>query len=412
MKHSVAITGVGVVSPLGLNHEIFFDALMSKTSGLKLLDPQLSNGVPTIAGIVDFDPNTWISKPQLSGIDRVSQFAIAAAEMAVADAKPKTSDFEKAGCYFGCGMGGANSLEQAYAAHFSEHPRFSPLTVIASMTNAPAAHLAMRFGIHGPVLTYSVACASSSVAIGEAFRAISSGALTHALVGGAESILVSGVIRAWQFMRTLAQVDISSPETSCRPFALDRSGLVLSEGAAVLYLERTDLAKARGAKIYAEIIGYGLSCDANHIAKPDSSGQVRALRSALQDAHLQPHEIGYINAHGTATKVGDSVECASLNEVWGADMSQTKVSSTKSMHGHLLGASGALESVICAMSLYKGQMPPNAFCKKQDSECKVSLVLEKSEPDFNLKIALNNSFAFGGTNAVLAFRRVSDREIN
>lgn len=405
MRHSVSITGIGVVSPLGLSHQSLFSKLMKGQSGIRLLDVKASNAVATVGGVVDFDASPWFTKMQLSGVDRVSQFAIAAAEMAVADSEIAKTEFTEAGCYLGCGMGGANSLDQSYAAHFSERPRLSPLTVVATMTNAPAAHTAMRFGIRGPVLTYSIACASSTVAIGEAYRAIACGSIHKALAGGAESLLVSGVIRAWQSMKTLAKADMDHPESSCRPFSSDRSGLVLAEGAAVLILERTDLARARGARIYAEIVGYGLSCDATHLAIPDRSGQVLALRSALREANLSPSEVGYVNAHGTATKAGDIVECASLQEVWQENLKTLKVSSTKSMHGHLLGAAGALESAISILSLHHRQIPPSAFCKTQDSECNIPLVLDTGIEAPDLNVVINNSFAFGGTNAVLAFRR-------
>ena len=405
MKHSVSVTGIGVVSPLGLNSQTLFSALMNGQSGLRLLSAEDSNSITTVAGTIDFDSSPWFTQTQLSGVDRVSQFAVAAAEMAVSDSFVQREDLAAAGCYMGCGMGGAVSLEYAYAKHFSENPRLSPLTVVSTMTNAAAANVSIRFGIRGPVLTYSIACASSSVAIGEAYRAIASGSIDRALAGGAESLLVSGVIRAWQSMRTLARVDVEKPETSCRPFSNDRSGLVLAEGSAVLVLERTELAKARGARIYAEIVGYGLSCDANHLAKPDQVGQVLALRSALREANLSPTDIGYVNAHGTATKIGDLVESASLHEVWQQDLKLVKVSSTKSMHGHMLGAAGALESAITILSLYHRQIPPNAFCQLQDPECNLPLVVGSGIEAPNLTAALNNSFAFGGTNAVLAFSR-------
>lgn len=408
MKHAVAITGIGLLSPLGNDHDQVFDALMAGRSGIRLLPDDQSNGVATAAGVVEFDPSLWFSKLQLSGVDRVSQFAVAAATMARRDASfAEDAVLANPGVYMGCGMGGAATLEQAYASHFSARPRLSPLSVVGFMSNAPAAHIAMRMGVTGPVMTYSVACASSAIAIGEAYRAITYGEIDTALAGGTESLLLPGIIRAWQAMQTLATVDQADPASACKPFSSNRSGLVLAEGAAVLMLERADHARARGARIYAEIAGYGMSCDASHIAKPDSTGQQKALGVALAQGGLQASDIGYINTHGTATRVGDVVECDAIRQVWGDALADVKVGSTKSMHGHLLGAAGALEAAITAISLYRREIPPTAHCDQPDPECNVPLVHGKGIAAPDLNAAVSNSFAFGGTNAVLAFKRAN-----
>jgi 3-oxoacyl-[acyl-carrier-protein] synthase II len=407
MKHAVVVTGIGIVSPLGSDTATVWQSLMDGRSGLRRLDAEQGFDQPLVAGAVDFDPAPWFSKLQLSGVDRVSQFAVAAADMARTQAGLPADAFADAGVYIGCGMGGAAALETAYAAHFSPKPRVSPLSVVASMTNAPAAHIAMRLGVHGPVMSYSVACASSAIAIGEAFRAIARGDLDLAVAGGSEALLIPGVVRAWQAMQTLATPDAEQPETSCRPFSSDRSGLALAEGAAMLVLERADQAHARGATIYAEISGFGISCDATHLTKPDAAGQVRALRSAMREAGLGPTEIGYCNTHGTATKVGDVVECDALRQVWGDGIDQLQVSSTKSMHGHLLGAAGALEAAITALTIHHRELPPTAHCKQPDPECAIPLVRDKGVPAPGLQAAVSNSFAFGGTNAVLVFQRAS-----
>lgn len=405
MKHSVVCTGLGIVSSLGKNTDDVFTKIFDGRSGIRLLSSAESNGQPTVAGVVDFDPSPWFTKFQLSGVDRVSQLAVAATQIAMDDSNLKVSSPTKLGCYFGTGMGGAGSLEVAYASHFSSNPRLSPLSVVSSMTNAANAQVGMRFDAQGPVMNYSIACASSAAAIGEAYLAIQTGRIDYAIVGGAESLLVPGVIRAWQAMRTLATPDTELPESSCRPFSMDRSGLVLGEGAAALILERSDLAINRNAKIYANILGYGISCDASHIAKPNSRGQIQAIQMALESAGLQPQDIGYINTHGTATKVGDTVECESIQHVWQGNMNHLKMSSTKSAHGHLLGAAGALEAAITILSLVKQKIPPTAFCPSPDPEINVPHVIGKGIEAPNLKYALSNSFAFGGTNVVLAFGR-------
>ncbi|GAB3267395.1 beta-ketoacyl-[acyl-carrier-protein] synthase family protein [Chitinimonas naiadis] len=403
MKHAVAITGIGLISPLGNDPGQAFEWLLAGQSGIRLLPPALDNGVATAAGLCDFIPDPWFNKLQLSGVDRVSQLAVAASDLALQDAGLAGSQLADASVYLGCGMGGAQALESAYTGHFSARPRVSPLSVVASMTNAPAAHIAMRYSIHGKVMSYAMACASSAAAIGEACRAIQYGDTEIAIAGGAEALLVPGVIRAWQSMQTLATPDIEQAHTACKPFSSTRSGLVLGEGAAVLILERLDLAQARGATIYAQLSGYGMSCDASHLTRPDPNGQVRALQAALLDAGLQAADVGYCNAHGTATQVGDPAECAALRQVWGNDLGRLKVSSTKSMHGHLLGAAGALEAAITVLALHHGQLPPTAHCDEPDPACNVPLIRDHGIAAPTLQAAISNSFAFGGSNVVLAF---------
>ena len=407
MSRAVVVTGIGVVSPLGNDLQVFFDALMQGRSGLRKMGTESGFDQPVVAGVADFDPAPWFSKLQLSGVDSVSQFAVAAATMARSDAALDGTALDDAAVYFGTGMGGAFALEHAFAAHFSERPRVSPLTVVASMNNAAAGHIAMRFGVHGAVFTYSVACASSAIAIGEAYRAVQRGDVDIAIAGGAEALLTPGVVRAWQAMQTLASTEGEHPEAACRPFSTDRSGLALAEGAAVLILESEAHARARGARVYAELAGYGVSCDATHITKPDAAGQVRAMRAALRSANLAPTDIGYCNAHGTATKVGDVVECEALNMVWGDAIDQLTVGSTKSMHGHMLGGAGAIEAAITALAIHHKALPPTANCTEQDAACAVRIVRDKGIAAPELKAAISNSFAFGGSNAALIFKRAA-----
>lgn len=400
-EDSVAITGLGVISPHGDDPGTMFDALMAGTSGLRRWQEAAE---PVAAGTVQFEPARWFNKMQMLGLDRVSQLAVAAAEMARSDAGIQEVDPVRVGVFVGCGMGGAISIETAFRSHATSG-RVPPLSIPAGMGNAPAAHIAMRGGFKGPVLSYCVACASSAVAIAEAGKSIRAGEIDVAFAGGTEAMLLPAIVRAWQALQTLATPDPERIETSCRPFALDRSGFVLAEGAAFLVLESAERAERRSARVYADLAGSGMSCDATHLTKPDSAGQARAISGALSSAHLQPADVGYCNAHGTATPAGDVVECDALRSVWGDDIAGLRVSSTKSMHGHLLGGAGALEAVITVLALHRGQIPPTAFCTRPDPKCAVPLVREQGEAAPELRAAISNSFAFGGTNVVLAFQR-------
>ena len=397
----VWVTGIGLVSPHGDDANLAFAALMRGESAVRQVFPDLPK--PVAAATVAFDESRWFTKLQLAGVDRVSQLAVAAADLAVKDAA-LGSDIapERIGVFVGCGMGGAAALEAAYR---SASGRVPPLTIPAFMPNAPAAHVAMRHRAQGPVLTYSVACASSGVAIAEAAKAVQRDEVDVAIVGGSEALIVPGVILAWQAMQTLAGFAPGEAATACRPFAADRSGFVLGEGAAFMVLESAERAARRGAGAYAVLAGWGVSCDAAHLSKPDAAGQARALRSALRTAGLTPAEVGYCNAHGTATKTGDVVESEALNAVWGDAIDQLRVSSTKALHGHLLGAAGALEAVITVLALHHRQLPPNAHCHAADAACPLNLVLTPGEAAPGLQAAISSSFAFGGTNAALVFKR-------
>lgn len=399
----VVISGLGLVSPHGDDPAVVFDALLRGHSAVALWNRD--GTAPAAVASVDFSPVRWFNKLQLVGVDRVSQMAVAAAELAKADACwPAGLDGERIGVFIGSGMGGASALEDGYeAARLGK--RVSPLTVVATMTNAPAAHIAIRAGAQGPAYTYSVACASSAVAIAEAAKAIAAGEIDIAIAGGAEALLVPGVVRAWQALQTLATPDATDPSQSCRPFDTNRTGFALGEGAAMLVLESREHALARQAPVRARFAGSGVSCDAVHMTKPDARGQVRALRNALRSSGLAARDIGYCNAHGTATRVGDGVECEALRQVWGDDIDALRVSSTKSMHGHLLGAAGALEALITVMSLQRRQAPPTATCTTPDEACNVPLILGAAQSLPSLQAAISSSFAFGGTNVVLAFTR-------
>ncbi len=397
----VAVTGLGVVAPHGDDAAAVFAALLRGRSALQPVFPELPK--PAVAATVAFDETRWFTKLQLAGVDRVSQFAVAAADLAMRDAGAVGDvDPERLGVFSGCGMGGAIALEAAYTGG----GRVPPLTVPAFMPNAPAAHIAMRQQALGPVLTYSVACASSAIAIAEAARAVQHGEVDVAIAGGSEALIAPGVVRAWQAMQTLAGFEPGREAQAVRPFATDRSGFALGEGAAFLILESADRAHRRGARSYATQAGWGQGCDATHLTKPDVAGQARTLRAALRHAGLRPRDVGYCNAHGTATRIGDVVERDALAQVWGDALDDLRVSSTKALHGHLLGAAGALEAVVTVLALHRRELPPNAHCNRIDPACQLNLVVP-GEPAAapQLEAAISSSFAFGGTNAVLLFRR-------
>ncbi|HZV53893.1 MAG TPA: beta-ketoacyl-[acyl-carrier-protein] synthase family protein [Rhodocyclaceae bacterium] len=401
----IAVTGIGVISPHGDDHEAMFAALMRGESAIHELAGDSPNARPAPVATAAFDPAPWFTPLQLAGVDRVSQLAVAAAQKALTDANAENAcDARRIGVYVGCGMGGCAAVETAYVFGL-RNGRVPPLSVPASMPNAPAAHVAMRVKATGPVLTYSVACASSAVAIGEAAKAIRCGEVDMAIAGGSEAPIAPGSIRAWQAMQTLALFEPGNAASSCRPFAIERTGFALGEGAAFLILESSAHARARGARRYAELSGYGLSCDATHLTKPDATGQQAAIRNALAQAGLQPQDIGYCNAHGTATRIGDVVESEALGALWGKDIDRLRVSSTKSMHGHLIGAAGALEAAITVLALHRSQLPPNANCDNADPACRLNLVRNAGESAPGLGAAISSSFAFGGSNAVLVFQR-------
>lgn len=399
----VVISGLGLVSPHGDDLGVAFDAMLRGQSAIALWGRE--DLPPAAIASVAFSPERWFTKLQLVGVDRVSQLAVAAAESARADARwPEHLNPERIGIFIGSGMGGAAAVEDGYEATRVGR-RISPLSVVAAMTNAPAAHIAIRAKAQGPVYTYSVACASSAVAIAEAAKAIAAGEIDIAIAGGTEALLVPGVVRAWQALQTLATPDPADPSLSCRPFDTHRSGFALGEGAAMLVLESRQHARARQAPVRVRFAGSGVSCDAQHMTKPQAQGQVRALRNALRASGLAPRDIGYCNAHGTATRVGDVVECEALRTVWGDDLDALRVSSTKSMHGHLLGAAGALEAVITVLALEQRCAPATPSCLDPDAACDIPLIRGTAASLPTLQAAISNSFAFGGTNVVLAFTR-------
>jgi 3-oxoacyl-[acyl-carrier-protein] synthase II len=302
-------------------------------------------------------------------------------------------------------MGGAATTDDGYATLYEGSGRIKPFTVLTAMNNAPAAWIGSDNGLTGPNLTFSTACSSSAVAIGEAWLRIRSGATPLALAGGAEAPLTLGTLKAWEALKTLATEDAADPAASCKPFARNRTGLVLGEGAAVVVLEEWQHARRRGAPIFGELVGYGLSTDSAHITRPTVEGQARALEHALVSARVSAEQIGYVNAHGTGTAANDGVETAAIRRVFGAHADHVAVSSTKSMHGHLLGAAGAVELVATLLSLRSGTLPPTLNLREPDPECDLDYVPNVAREGQDIELALTSSFAFGGTNAVLVVRR-------
>ena len=303
-------------------------------------------------------------------------------------------------------MGGAATTDDGYNTLYRESSdRIKPYTVLMAMNNAAASWIGIEHGLSGPNLTFSTACSSSAVAIGEAWLRIRSGATQLMLAGGAEAPLTLGTLKAWEALRTLANEDPVDPSASCKPFSKDRTGLVLGEGAAVLVLEEWEHAMRRGATVYGEIAGYGLSTDGGHITRPTVDGQARAMQLALDSAAVPAHAIAYINAHGTATLQNDAVETAAIRRVFGARADHVAVSSSKSMHGHLLGAAGAVELVATLFAVRTRTIPPTLNLRIPDPECDLDYVPNVARRDQDIELAMTNSFAFGGTNAVLVCRR-------
>ncbi len=409
-QRRVAVTGAGVVSPVGSTLEDFHRSLAEARSGLRRLPEDVTqNSGVQVGALVDWDPGAYFSAADAANLDRAVQFALVAAAQAItAAALPLEADKTRVGVYWGTGLGGAHTLEAAYRQVYGKGEwRVRPLTVVMAMNNAAGATVALRHGLRGPFANFATACSSSAMALGEAARLIADGRAEAMIAGGSEALLTPGTLAAWQALRTLAPADAENPSASCKPFDKRRSGLVLGEGAAAFVLEDEARARARGAHIHALLTGYGNTCDAAHMSRPDRDGQVRAMREALHEAGLEAPAIGYINAHGTATAVGDVVEAEAINEALGPAAGQVPASSTKSMHGHLLGGAGALEFAAALLALEQGILPPTAFLEVPDPACRlrhVALHAERVEPP---RAVMSNSFAFGGSNVVLIAERAS-----
>ena len=400
------ITGLGVISPLGDKPDVLFARLMAAESGVRMMSTNGPSGQHfNIAAPVAFDPaQHFLPRQKLDGLDRVSQFSIAAAAAAIGDSKIEaTEDKERRfGVSLGTGMGANKALEDAYVQLLLGDPdRLKPLTILTVMNNASAAHIGIQHGLNGPNLTYSCACASSAVAIGEASRQIQHGYADVMVAGGSEAMLTYSGFKTWEAMRVLAIADCDTPSATCRPFSKNRSGLVLGEGATMVVLEEREAALRRSAHIYAELVGYGSSNDPAHITKPTVDGQAQAMHLALADAGIHAQSVDYVNAHGTATVLNDVTETRAIKQVFGAHARKLQISSTKSMLGHMLGAAGAMEFVISLLAIRHQAIPPTAHLDIPDPECDLDYVPGHGRHAQNVRCVMSNSFAFGGTNAVL-----------
>ena len=365
---------------------------------LAAVDPALlrfSNG----AEVQGYEPGAHFEASRIDLLDRFAQFGLVAAREAVRDAgiefTPALRD--ATAVVTGCCLGGQTAEDVQFEILYRQgRNRVHPLTIPRTMANAAASALSIEFGLRGPAFTISTACSSSSHAIGLAGQMVRSGTAQLALAGGSEAPFSYGLLKAWEAMRVI------SPDT-CRPFSRDRKGMILGEGAAVLVLEPYEAARARGARIHGELVGFGMSSDAHHVTQPSAEGAALALRAALRDANIPPEAVGYINAHGTGTPGNDSTETRAIRQVFGGHAERMPVSSTKSLHGHTLGAAGALEAVATLLALREGILPPTANYREPDPDCDLDVVPNASRP-LRVEYALSNSFAFGGLNSVLAFR--------
>jgi 3-oxoacyl-[acyl-carrier-protein] synthase II/nodulation protein E len=408
----VVITGLGCITPIGANVPEFEASLFAGRTGIAefgLLPEAVEgqNGIRfnRMASIHGFDPDQHLSTGVVTATNRTTQFAIVAARQAAAQSElMKHYAPEDIAIILGCSCGGRSSEEIETAKLYYRNARVHPLTVTRTMASAGGSHISIDLGITGPVLNLSTACASSTHALGTAFHMVRSGMSEAAIAGGHEAPLTFGFLRAWDSMRVV------SP-TACRPFSADRDGMTLGEGAAMLVLESLDAALARNAPIFGEIVGFGMSADAHHITQPQSDGAALAMCKALKDAGATPDQVGYINAHGTGTQANDAVEAAAIHKVFGDRASKVPVSSTKGLHGHSIGATGALEAIATVLALRTGQLPFNAGVTTIDPAIDLDIILNEPRPAFSdssdstRDIALSNSLAFGGLNAVVALRR-------
>ena len=407
MQQQVAITGLGVVSSIGLDVQSVAASLRDARSGIRTMQvPPLQRDVA--AGAIDASFEDAFTRLELPFLDRCQQMAILAARQAVEDAGFDRFDAfgQRAGLYYGNVNGGVASAQAWYQQMLLEGKQASrPYSAMAIMGNAGAAQVALRHKVLGPVITNATACGSSGVAISDAARAIRDGYLDVAIAGGAEAPLVASLVGVFQGTRAMSPPDAHDPARTCKPFARDRSGLVLGEGAAFLVLESAAHARARGAHCHGYVSGSGISNDAHHIGMPASEGQVRALRAALSDASLSAGDIGYINAHATATDGGDVIEAAALRDVFGAGPDAARVSSTKSVHGHLLGAASALELLLTIVAMERNLLPASAHLDQVDPRCDLNHVGAQPIADHAIRHALSFSCGFGGTNVALVVSR-------
>ena len=403
--HRVAITGLGCVSAMGLGREAFWGSIRAGRSAIRPLSilPLEDLAIRVGAQVTDYDPSCHFDAKRLSLMDRFSQFALLAAREALDDSGLELTEglARQTAVILGTGTGGKTTDDDAFRELYGKgNPRVQPSVIPRLMVSAATSHLTIEFGTTGPAFTVSSACSSANHAIAQAFWLVRQGVAPIAIAGGSEACFTFGTMKAWEALRVMA------PDT-CRPFSRDRRGMVLGEGAGIVILEPVEAARERGADVYAELAGAGMSADAGHLIQPSEAGAAQAMEMALGDAKLSPREVQYINAHGTGTQVNDVTETRAIRRVFGAHADRLAVSSTKSMHGHALGASGALELVATVLAMRDQVAPPTANFTETDPECDLDYVPNTCR-EMPIEAALSSSFAFGGLNAVLAVRRFED----
>ncbi|RUT28164.1 beta-ketoacyl-[acyl-carrier-protein] synthase II [Paenibacillus zeisoli] len=409
MKHRVVITGMGVMTSLGKDLDTFWNSLVSGKSGVSRIESfDVSDYTTQIAASVkDFNPEDYFDRKEARKMDRFVQFAIAAGSEAMKDSGIEigtNTDAERIGVSIGSGIGGLGTWEDQHNVLLEKGPkRVSPFFIPMMIANMGSGQMSIMFGAKGPNTTQVTACATGTHSIGDSFRIIQRGDADVMICGGAEATIRPTGMAGFCAMRAMSTRN-DEPEKASRPFDTGRDGFVMGEGAGILILESLEHAQKRGAKIYAEVIGYGLSADAHHMTEPDPDGAARCMRMAIRDAELNPEDIDYINAHGTSTPVGDRSETLAVKKALGDHAYKVAISSTKSMTGHLLGAAGGVEAVICGLSLQNGVIAPTINLEDQDPECDLDYV--PNEPrQADLKIAMSNSFGFGGHNATIILKK-------
>ncbi|MHB9094758.1 MAG: beta-ketoacyl-ACP synthase II [Eubacteriales bacterium] len=410
MKKRVVITGVGMVTSIGTGKDVFWESLVNGKSGIVPISRFDASELPArIAGEVrDFDPLNYLDKKEARRMDRYTHFACGATRIALEDAglNPESVDSERVGVLIGSGVGGIETVEEQARILVSKGPgRISPFFVPAMIANIAGAQIAINYGFKGPNMTTVSACASSTNAAGEALRLIQNGEVDVMVTGGAEAPVIPLAMAGFCALRALSTRN-DEPEKASRPFDKERDGFIMGEGAGILIFESLEHARARGAYIYAEVAGYGVTCDAYHITAtdPEGTGAAKAMEIAVRDAGLAPGDVDYINAHGTSTPIGDVSETLAVKRLFGDYAGKLAISSTKSMTGHLLGAAGGIETIICALAIERGVIPPTINYEYPDPDCDLNYVPNKCLQK-EVKVAMSNSFGFGGHNATIVLKK-------
>jgi len=410
VRRRVVITGIGLVTPLGTGTDKTWDGLINGRSGIaRITRFDASDQASQIAAEVkDFDPEVYFEKKQAKNLDLFVQYGLAAADMAVKDSGLSFGDEEAkyVGVITGCGMGGLPTIEDYHSVYLNKGPkRITPFFIPRVIPNMVSGHISMRFGAKGPNLAISTACAAGTHAVGEAYRHIAFGDCDAVITGGAESVVCPLAVGGFSSMKALSTRN-DNPEAASRPFDRDRDGFVVSEGSGILVLEELDRALRRGANIYAEVVGYGLSSDAYHIAAPPENGEGAAhcMAMALRNGKIKPVDIDYINAHGTSTPLNDRCETTAIKTVFKEHARKLAISSTKSMTGHMLGGAGGIEAVFTALTIYNGIIPPTINLENSDPDCDLDYVPNTAR-EKRVEYAMSNSFGFGGTNGAIILKR-------